>query len=103
MFYLTWLIDQPTPWGAVRRLPKLPGDRDDSWHYTYKPSGSGWVKWVGHGAPGMVPKRKCIGSVMLFSVTSAIEESFAEKLPVPDLSTVALRTDHKRPLSWEGR
>jgi hypothetical protein len=53
----------------------------------------------------MVPKRKCIGKVMLFSVTvffrdkSAIEESFAEKLPVPDLSTVALRTDHKRPLS----
>ena len=26
--------------GAVRRLPKLPGDRDDSWHYTYKPSGA---------------------------------------------------------------
>ncbi|CAK9026605.1 RNase H domain-containing protein [Durusdinium trenchii] len=34
-----WLV----AWRAVRRLPKLPGDRDDSWHYTYKPSGLfGW-------------------------------------------------------------
>eukprot|EP00435_Cladocopium_sp_Y103_P054971 s63_g18.t1 len=34
-----WLVN----WRAVRRLPKLPGDRDDSWHYTYKPSGLfGW-------------------------------------------------------------
>ena len=41
------LVDLLPPWGAVRRLPKLPGDRDDSWHYTYKPSGTVGGKWLG--------------------------------------------------------
>lgn len=44
-FVDTWFVCP----GAVRRLPKLPGDRDDSWHYTYKPSGpmcrTSWFYW----------------------------------------------------------
>ena len=56
MFHLGWSTSH-TPWGAVRRLPKLPGDRDDSWHYTYKPSGR-WVKW------GMAPHKSAIGGLV---------------------------------------